>query len=407
MNKKMPKGDNMLVVFQKLGLDDKQIKQANALHNMQKGGAPPPTKEMFQKLFDLDDAAMEKMEKLHKVVEKQNQLVLKKTQKIRGGGEGFMLLSMVGQVAVRSAFLASGHWVTVTAFPVGWTLISTALNKYIDGLPMQDPQLNYISKLLVYVIPVGMIQYIVTKTLLDSYVIQNVTKIGGGGRMSGGMSGGFIDIDGFTFPEGFAGYFQTVTEFNFNAFFSDKTGLTWLLGQVINNILRPVFSTLVNFSLSAGSSLVSAAKGDIVLTAISVAFMGKYMYTRYYGNTDKNKDLDKTLYMNWKRRRMIIKAYENRKTSEKHRLEDRQEKYKQKEEELLKSLEEGEEPIEEKKSEEIVRKNPVWYGYKITDDDRDSLYKSFNNSKSARNDENAQKEDAEFLKKAEEILEKK
>jgi len=260
---------------------------------------------------------------------------------------------------------------------------------------------------MAYVIPVGMIQYIVTKTLLDSYVIQNVTKIGGGGRMSGGMSGGFIDIDGFTLPEGFVEYFQTVTKFNFEAFFSDKTGLTWLLGQVINNILRPVFSTLINFSLSAGSSLVSAAKGDIVLTAISVAFMGKYMYTRYYGNTDKNKDLDKTLYMNWKRRRMIIKAYENRKTSEKHRLEDRQEKYKQKEEELLKSLEEGEEPIEEKKSEEIVRKNPVWYGYKITDDDRDSLYKSFNNSKSARNDENAQKEDAEFLKKAEEILEKK
>jgi hypothetical protein len=406
MNKKMPKGDNMLVVFQKLGLDDEQIKQANALHNMQKGGAPP-TKEMFQKLFDLDDAAMEKMEKLHKVVEKQNQLVLKKTQKIRGGGEGFMLLSMVGQIAVRSAFLASGHWVTIGAFTVGWNLISTALNKYIDGLPIQDPQLNYISKLMAYVIPVGMIQYIVTKTLLDSYVIQNVTKIGGGGRMSGGMSGGFIDIAGITIPEGFVQYFQTVTTFNFEAFFSDKTGLTWLLGQVINNILRPVFSTLVNFSLSAGSSLVSAAKGDIVLTAISVAFMGKYMYTRYYGNTDKNKDLDKTLYMNWKRRRMIIKAYENRKTREKHQLEDRQEKYKQKEEELLKRLEEGEEPIEEKKSEEIVRKNPVWYGYKITDDDRDSLYKSFNNSKSARNDENAQKEDAEFLKKAEEILEKK
>jgi hypothetical protein len=417
--------EEMQEVFKKLGLNEKQIKQANALHKLNKnqeqkkgGGAVTPTEAEFQKMFDFDDKTVANLKKVHAAAVKQNQLALRKTQKIRGGGAGFMLLSMLGKSTIQATFLANGGWLAVGAFHIGWGIMSTALNKYIDGLPIDDPQFNYISKLMTYVIPVGMIQYFVTKTLLDGYIIQAAA----GATMKGGeMSGGaFFDIPGLNLPEGFTSFFSTITGFDFDTFFKESTGLTWLTGKVFTSILKPVFTTLISLSSSAGDALISAARGDVVLTAISLAFIGKYMFTRYYGSKDQNKDLDKTLYMNWKRRRMIIKAYENRKTREKRELEDRQERYKQKEEELLERLEQGEEPEElkeEKKTEEIVRKNPVWYGYKITDDDRDEFYqKSFKKTasrkKSAKSDDDdkkagSQQDDAEFLKKAEEILEKK
>lgn len=420
----------MQEVFKKLGLNEKQIKQANALHKLnvnqeqkqkQGGGsaAVTPTEAEFQKMFDFDDKTVANLKKVHAAAVKQNQLVVRrnKTQKIRGGGGGFMILSILAKSTIQTTFLANGGWIAVGAFHVGWGIMSTALNKYIDGLPIDDPQFNYISKLMAYVIPVGMIQYVVTKTLLDGYILQAAA----GATMKGG---GFFDIPGLNLPEGFTSFFSTITGFDFDTFFKESSGLTWLTGKVFTSILKPVFTTLISLSSSAGDALISAARGDVVLTAISLAFIGKYMFTRYYGSKDQNKDLDKTLYMNWKRRRMIIKAYENRKTREKRELEDRQERYKQKEEELLERLEQGEEPEElkeepkeVKKTEEIVRKNPVWYGYKITDDDRDEFYqKSFKKTasrkKSAKSDDDdkeagSQQDDAEFLKKAEEILEKK
>jgi hypothetical protein len=425
--------EEMQEVFKKLGLNEKQIKQANMLHKLNKnqeqkkgGGAVTPTEAEFQKMFDFDDKTVANLKKVHAAAVKQNQLALRKTQKIRGGGAGFMFLSMLGKSTIQATFLANGGWIAVGAFHIGWGVISTALNKYIDGFPIDDPQFNYISKLMTYVIPVGMVQYFVTKALLDGYIIQaaaGAIQAAAGATMKGGeMSGGtFFDIPGL---EGFPNFFSTITGFNFDTFFKESKGLTWLTGKVFTSILKPVFTTLISLSSSAGGALVSAAKGDVVLTVISLAFIGKYMYTRYYGSNDQNKDLDKTLYMNWKRRRMIIKAYENRKTREKRELEDRQERYKQKEEELLERLEQGEEPEElkeepkeVKKTEEIVRKNPVWYGYKITDDDRDEFYqKSFKKTasrkKSAKSDDDdkeagSQQDDAEFLKKAEEILEKK
>jgi hypothetical protein len=422
--------EEMQEVFKKLGLNEKQIKQANALHKLnvnqeqkqkQGGGsaAVTPTEAEFQKMFDFDDKTVANLKKVHAAAVKQNQLVVRrnKTQKIRGGGGGFMILSILAKSTIQTTFLANGGWIAVGAFHVGWGIMSTALNKYIDGLPIDDPQFNYISKLMAYVIPVGMIQYVVTKTLLDGYILQAAA----GATMKGG---GFFDIPGLNLPEGFTSFFSTITGFDFDTFFKESSGLTWLTGKVFTSILKPVFTTLISLSSSAGDALISAARGDVVLTAISLAFIGKYMFTRYYGSKDQNKDLDKTLYMNWKRRRMIIKAYENRKTREKRELEDRQERYKQKEEELLERLEQGEEPEElkeepkeVKKTEEIVRKNPVWYGYKITDDDRDEFYqKSFKKTasrkKSAKSDDDdkeagSQQDDAEFLKKAEEILEKK
>jgi len=225
-------------------------------------------------------------------------------------------------------------------------------------------------------------------------------------------------------PDPAAGMFANIGS-EWTKWTEGKTGLTKGIIYIIDSLVASL-KFLIDSAKGAGTAVGTKFGEDptlVVVSAIVVAFIGKYMYTRFYGSKDQNKDLDKTLYMNWKRRRMIIKAYENRKTREKRELEDRQERYKQKEEELLERLEQGEEPEEpkeekeEKKSEEIVRKNPVWYGYKITDDDRDEFYqKSFKKTasrkKSAKSDDDdkeagSQQDDAEFLKKAEEILEKK
>ncbi len=494
-------------VFQNLGLTPKQIKQANALHQLavnpepkKSGGAAavPTQAKDFQKMFDLDDKTMADLLKAHEVAIKQNQLALRKTQKHRGGGQGTELVSMAVGIAVPVFIAIPGGKLGYVAFQVAWRIISQALNKYVDGLPLDDSHLGYIAKLMTWVLPLGAIQYFINITLFDQTKLASVissttaetakstiadtakstiadtiassttttaattaatqgfeealeatlgmttnqesvvtspvvtppvvtppvvtsplsdiaSRLPANSNLKGDDSNLFKTIYDQT-----AGMFTNVGT-KWTSWTEGKTGLTKGIIYIIDSLVASL-KFLIETAKGAGGSVVTKFGQDpviVIISAIVVAFIGKYMYTRFYGNKDQNKDLDKTLYMNWKRRRMIIKAYENRVAREKREQEGRQERYKQKEEEFLESLEQGDEPDEPKeeiKPEEIVRKTPVWYGFEFTNGDRDEFYqKSFkkaaSHKKSAKSDRNkearSQKDDAEFLKKAEEILEKK
>lgn len=506
---------HMAEVFQNLGLTPKQIKQANALHQLAVNPNPEPKKsggaaavptqaKDFQKMFDLDDKTMADLLKAHEVAIKQNQLALRKTQKHRGGGQGTELVSMAVGIAVPVFIAIPGGKLGYVAFQVAWRIISQALNKYVDGLPLDDSHLGYIAKLMTWVLPLGAIQYFINITLFDqtklASVISSTTAETAKSTIASTIAATTtastiaattealktaaatitapsteqsinpdywsvqqpnphyirnynfnppkVNIDSSpitpispnlsdiktpdnlsngddsnlfkTIYEQTAGMFTNVGT-KWTSWTEGKTGLTKGIIYIIDSLVASL-KFLIETAKGAGGSVVTKFGQDpviVIISAIVVAFIGKYMYTRFYGNKDQNKDLDKTLYMNWKRRRMIIKAYENRVAREKREQEGRQERYKQKEEEFLESLEQGDEPDEPKeeiKPEEIVRKTPVWYGFEFTNGDRDEFYqKSFkkaaSHKKSAKSDRNkearSQKDDAEFLKKAEEILEKK
>ena len=110
------------------------------------------------------------------------------------------------------------------------------------------------------------------------------------------------------------------------------------------------------------------ATTGIVLSLSIIAFMGYYLKIRVSGSKDKNLDLDKTIYMNHKRRILIMKA-QLRKASKKENEIRREEK-----EYDLKLQQQMEEGKKEQHVEESKKRKRQWHKFVKRGFDDNALY---------------------------------
>ena len=106
----------------------------------------------------------------------------------------------------------------------------------------------------------------------------------------------------------------------------------------------------------------------IVLSLPIIAFMGYYLKIRVSGSKEKNLDLDKTIYMNHKRRILIMKA-QMRKASKKEDEIRREEK-----EYDLKLQQQMEEGKKEEHVEESKKRKRQWHKFVKRGFDDNELY---------------------------------
>jgi hypothetical protein len=174
---------------------------------------------------------------------------------------------------------------------------------------------------------------------------------------------------------------------------------------------------LYNLALTySGQAVTFAGQNKIKLSAIIVAAIGTYLYIRFSGNKEKNKELDKKLYLNYKRRAQILKAYAKKAKHEEQENERRQTEYKEKVKESIRQqldFSKSETP-EEKAAASKTKSESKWQKYKIVDDDNDAVYQKHlrrsdtrtrkRSSQSRVKEEVEEENDADVLEKIENSL---
>ncbi len=405
--------EDMQQVFKKLGLNKEQIKRANDVHkNLQKGGET--VEDKFKTEFGFDTKTMEQLHKIHENVLKQNAqnkalVTQNRTLKLKkGGGQGVRTIGLVGSLIIQYGI--GGYY--LPALHIAWGLISTALDAYVDGNPVDDTQLGYICKLMYWVLPTAAVQYLISVVYLDTNALKNkvepdISKFSDPAGPSSSTPKQYgpyeaapaPDMQPMQEPEFFkqvptmATNSSKIEEFpeidKSKALVLDKNSHTQStsiasfqpttggpnLPSPLSTIdqLKHAFYHLYNLALTySGQAVTLAGQNKVKLTVVIVAAIGTYLYIRFSGNKEKNKELDKKLYLNYKRRAQILKAYAKKAKHEEQENERRQTEYEEKVEESIRQqldFSKSETPAASK-----TKSESKWQKYKIVDDDNDAVY---------------------------------
>lgn len=360
--------------FKKLGLSKQQIAEA---------------KQMHQKALEIDAKIGGGIDKKIYVNRRRKG---NRTKKIKGGSGMGSALKLSGYI-VNYYYLSHISFLYQAGFSLAWTKIVDVLDNYIDGKILDNTILTIICEYIAYLLPFKLLEYF----------IQVVT------------------IDATTIAADMAKQLAATAA-------TAATAPTELLTATSQNITLNVVADSINTAASgkALASLVTDVKGmfmslydlaktsvinhpylatGIVLSLPIIVFMGYYLKIRVSGSKEKNLDLDKTIYMNHKRRILIMKA-QMRKASKKEDEIRREEK-----EYDLKLKEQMEEGKKEEHVEESKKRKRQWHKFVKRGFDDNELYQQndflTDTKRSTRRKNNDKYDDKTFLENYEQHLSNK
>ena len=335
-----------------------------------------------------------------------------RTKKIKGGSGVGSALKLSGYI-VNYYYLSHISFLYRGVFSLAWTKIVDVLDNYIDGKILDNTILTTICEYIVYLLPLKLLEYFIVVATKDATTLAADTA---------------KQLAGFSFNPDFIE--KGFTPYNINYDPSNMISSTSIdkLGQSLNVTLNSTASNAatdaVNGAVSgkALASLVTDVKGmfmslyglaktsvinhpysatGIVLSLPIIVFMGYYLKIRVSGSKEKNLDLDKTIYMNHKRRILIMKA-QLRKASKKENEIRREEK-----EYDLKLQQQMEEGKKEEHVEESNKRKRQWHKFVKRGFDNNELYQQndfLSESKRSTRRKNNDKDDTkQFLEDQEKI----
>jgi len=356
--------------FKILGLSKKEIEEAKQMHKT--------ALEIDKKLGGDGD----------KKIYVNRRRKVNRTKKIKGGSDMRMALTFSGHI-VSFFYLQQMHWLYAIVFSTAWPKIVDVLDNYIDGKILDDTILTQICNLIAYLLPFKLLDYFMKVAVNDANVIakdlaKELAKTKESLAVAQTMA--FSWNPDFTHNPYFNSYFDPSNMISKTPI--RKLGQSELkLGQSVKLTLNDASSGASN--RVALGSLVTDVKGmfiklysmavtsvishpymatGIVLSLPIIAFMGYYLKIRVSGSKDKNLDLDKTIYMNHKRRILIMKA-QLRKASKKENEIRREEK-----EYDLKLQQQIEEGKKEEHVEESKKRKRQWHKFVKRGFDENELY---------------------------------
>ena len=356
---------NIDKTFQKLGLSKQEIAEA---------------KQMHKKALEIDAKIGGGIDKKIYVNRRRKG---NRTKKIKGGSGIGSALKLSGYI-VNYYYLSHISLLYQGVFSLAWTKIVDVLDNYIDGKILDNTILTTICEYIVYLLPFKLLEYFIYVATKDATTLAADTA---------------KQLAGFSFNPDFIE--KAFTPYNINYDPSNMISSTSIgkLGQSLNvtlnstssNAVKTAASDAVNGAASgkALASLVTDVKGmfmslydlaktsvinhpylatGIVLSLPIIAFMGYYLKIRVSGSKEKNLDLDKTIYMNHKRRTLIMKAQMRKASKKEDEIRREEKEYDLK---LQQQIEEGnkEEHIEESK-----KRKRQWHKFVKRGFDDNELY---------------------------------
>ena len=376
--------------FKKLGLSKQQIAEA---------------KQMHQKALEIDAKIGGGIDKKIYVNRRRKG---NRTKKIKGGSGVGSALKLSGYI-VNYYYLSHISLLYRGVFSLAWTKIVDVLDNYIDGKILDNTILTTICEYIVYLLPLKLLEYfiVVVKSDATTLAADMAKQLATGAAATGATA---ATATAATATAATANELLTATSQNITL---DVVGTgtstiadsinTAASGKALASLVTDVKGMFMSLYGLAKTSVINhpySATG-IVLSLAIIAFMGYYLKIRVSGSKEKNLDLDKTIYMNHKRRILIMKA-QLRKASKKENEMRREEK-----EYDLKLQQQMEEGKKEEHVEESKKRKRQWHKFVKRGFDDNELYQQNDflseSKRSTRRKNNDKDDDKLFLADQEKI----
>ena len=335
--------------FKKLELSPKQIADA---------------KQMHQKALEIDAKIGGGIDKKIYVNRRRKG---NRTKKIKGG-------SGIGSALKLSGYIVSYYYLSHISFwyragfGFAWMKIVDVLDKYIDGKILDNTILTIICEFIAYLLPLKLIEYFIFVATKDATILAADTAKQLAADLAKAKTMAFSSNPYFITNYDFTQKISTPPFTpNPDLTTNPSVNLTLPTGKTVVEQIKGMFMSLYDLAKTSVINHPYLATG-IVLSLPIIAFMGYYLKIRVSGNKDKNLDLDKTIYMNHKRRILIMKA-QMRKASKKEDEIRREEK-----EYDLKLKEQIEEGKKEEHIEESKKRKKQWHKFVKRGFDDNELY---------------------------------
>ena len=328
---------NIDETFKKLGLSKQEIAEA---------------KQMHQKALEIDAKIGGGIDKKIYVNRRRKG---NRTKKIKGGSGMGSALKLSGYI-VNYYYLSHISFLYQAGFSLAWTKIVDVLDNYIDGKVLDNTILTIICEYIAYLLPFKLLEYFIQVVTIDATTIA--------ADMAKQLAA--TAATAATAPT----ELLTATSQNITLNVVADSINTAANGKALASLVTDVKGMFMSLYDLAKTSVINhpyLATG-IVLSLPIIVFMGYYLKIRVSGSKDKNLDLDKTIYMNHKRRILIMKA-QMRKASKKEYEIRREEK-----EYDLKLKEQIEEGKKEEHVEESKKRKRQWHKFVKRGFDDNALY---------------------------------
>lgn len=357
--------------FKKLGLSKQQIAEA---------------KQMHQKALEIDAKIGGGIDKKIYVNRRRKG---NRTKKIKGGSGMGSALKFSGHM-VSFFYLSKIHWLYGGVFSLAWPKIVDVLDNYIDGKILDNTILTIICEYIAYLLPLKLIEYFIFVATKDATTLAADTA-----KQLATATGAAATGATAAANELLTAASQNIT-LNGTSTIADSIN-TAASGKTLASLVTDVKGMFMSLYGLAKTSVINhpyLATG-IVLSLPIIAFMGYYLKIRVSGSKEKNLDLDKTIYMNHKRRILIMKA-QLRKASKKENEIRREEK-----EYDLKLQQQIEEGKKEEHVEESKKRKRQWHKFVKRGFDDNELYQQNDflseSKRSTRRKNNVKDDDKSFL----------
>lgn len=362
--------------FKILGLSKKEIEAAKQMHKT--------ALEIDKKLGGDGD----------KKIYVNRRRKVNRTKKIKGGSGIGSALKLSGYI-VNYYYLSHIGFLYRAAFGLAWTKIVDVLDNYIDGKILDNTILTSICEYFVYLLPFKLLEYFIDVVKIDTTTLAADTaqKLADATAAVGVVSDATVGV----VSDAVSGA-NLVLQQSPNLTLTGAANIGASVqhaskGVALGSLVTDVKGMFIDLYRMAVTSVIShpyIATG-IVLSLPIIAFMGYYLKIRVSGSKDKNLDLDKTIYMNHKRRILIMKA-QLRKASKKENEIRREEK-----EYDLKLQQQIEEGKKEEHVEESKKRKRQWHKFVKRGFDENELYQQndflTDSKRSTRRKKNNDKDD--------------
>ena len=304
----------------------------------------------FKQVFGFNDDVLKKINTAHKyakIYDDQTQCAKRKNtirkKKMDGGSGQVKLLELAVTIAV-PAFFPLGIPLTI-AFGIGNKIIFEAIDKLVDNVSMSDSYIATICSLVGWVFPRALVVYMGNFIYHDHQSIitnlQEIDRVHLGEqfmKMYGKIMGAtdvqsklaedmLVSLDASKLAETTdmlvsldASKLATppIGSCLVTANMAEELKKFDALNLVSENALVSLDASKVSLEPSIFQKWYELASNNpkttsgIVITAAVVSYMGYYLYTRMLSDLEENVRLDENLYMNHRRRNLILKGQQQR-----------------------------------------------------------------------------------------------
>jgi hypothetical protein len=203
---------------------------------------------------------------------------------------GVPLASMAGLIAIPTTYFV--------AFQIFAPILIRLLDQYANGQELEDSSLTNICKVIMYALPVGLIDLFIRQIYYDSDCFAVNGVLGFGQCMN-------------VKKENIEAIKNTISGSG-TVISSNSANLAGSGGMLSS--LKNAFVTLYGFAADATGatyrfhtdSAGNLSYSKVVLTMAIIYWMVKYLYTRLSGDKERNEELDRSIYSNHNHRIKIM-----------------------------------------------------------------------------------------------------